>query len=154
RPTGRVAARTNGAQRGNCPASTELSHLDGSGGVPMRHHQSRLGWTIAIAVGALLLVACAAPAPAGSSGAVPPASQPASVAAPAAPSTSGSESAGSATVPAAQAEWERTLAAARQEGVVAVGVQPGQLFRDWFAQFENAYPGIKLEITGTDLAQF
>jgi iron(III) transport system substrate-binding protein len=119
----------------------------------MRHHLSRLGSTIATAVGALL-VACAAPAPAGPSSAVPPGSQPASVAAPLAASSSGSGSAGSATTPAAQAEWERTLADARQEGVVAVGVQPGQLFRDWFAQFENAYPGIKLEITGTDLAQF
>jgi iron(III) transport system substrate-binding protein len=47
-----------------------------------------------------------------------------------------------------QAEWERTLAAARQEGVLTVSILPGSLFRDWLAQFERKYPGIRLEVSG------
>jgi iron(III) transport system substrate-binding protein len=47
-----------------------------------------------------------------------------------------------------QTEWERTLAAARQEGVLAVSILPGSLFRDWLAQFERKYPGIRLEVSG------
>jgi iron(III) transport system substrate-binding protein len=46
------------------------------------------------------------------------------------------------------AEWEQTVAAARQEGVVALSMQPGAVFREWVAHFEQAYPGIQLEVSG------
>ena len=47
-----------------------------------------------------------------------------------------------------QLEWDRALAAARQEGVVVVDVPPGQLWRDWALTFETAHPGIKVDVSG------
>jgi ABC-type Fe3+ transport system substrate-binding protein len=87
----------------------------------------------------VLLGACAQPAT--SSSRAP--------AEPIAPADGGSQ-AGAAAAEAAQwqAEWERTLAAARQEETVVLGLQVGQSWRDWVAQFEKAYPGIRVEIAG------
>jgi ABC-type Fe3+ transport system substrate-binding protein len=85
-------------------------------------------------------VACAAPA-----AQAPRAAEPA----PAAAGPSGAASASAGTRPEWQAEWERTLAAARQEETVVLGLQVGQPWRDWVAQFEKAYPGIRVDVAGT-----
>jgi iron(III) transport system substrate-binding protein len=92
-----------------------------------------------LALLAVLVVACAPQASSGS-GSTAPAPAPASAPA-VAPAASGA-------VPEWQAEWDRTLAAARQEGTVALTMQPGALFRDWVTEFEQRYPGIKVEISG------
>jgi iron(III) transport system substrate-binding protein len=95
-----------------------------------------------------LLLACAPQA-------ANPSSNPSGGSQPAAAPAGGTGASSSAAAqPAWQAEWERTLAAARQEGVVAVSVTPGQLFRDWLMNFEKAYPGIRLELNSADNAQF
>jgi iron(III) transport system substrate-binding protein len=108
-------------------------------------------WVLGITA-ATLLAACAAPA-AGPSAITPRVAEPGS-----APQTagvpSGSASASGAARADWQAEWERTLAAARQEGTVTVTTNPGQLFRDWLAHFERAYPDIQLELTSMSNAQF
>jgi iron(III) transport system substrate-binding protein len=78
---------------------------------------------------ALLLAACG------------PAAAPA--AAPAAPAGSAA-SAGST----AGAEWDRVLAAAKQEGTVVLLVPPAALYREAVSAFERQYPEIKLEVTG------
>jgi iron(III) transport system substrate-binding protein len=73
-----------------------------------------------------------------------PAVRPAPSAAPAAPAASGVGAA-----PAWQAEWERTLAAARQEGTVVVYGPPGDLIRrNMLDGFRKAHPDISLEWSG------
>jgi iron(III) transport system substrate-binding protein len=47
-----------------------------------------------------------------------------------------------------QAEWEKTVAAAKQEGRVVVGGGPGEAFRRALTGFQDAFPDIKLEFTG------
>jgi ABC-type Fe3+ transport system substrate-binding protein len=58
--------------------------------------------------------------------------------------------------PAAKAEWDRVLAAAKSEGRVVVFGGPGQVYREAYMQFQKAYPDIQLELTqgqaGRDLA--
>jgi iron(III) transport system substrate-binding protein len=99
-----------------------------------------------VAIAAVTLIAgCAAPTPS-STGSRPADS--------AATSSSGPSGGTAAAQPAWQAEWERTLAAARQEGMVAVGVTPGGLFREWLSNFEKAYPGIRLELVSQDSPVF
>jgi iron(III) transport system substrate-binding protein len=50
---------------------------------------------------------------------------------------------------AAQAEWDRLVAAARQEGRVTLFGPPGDQVRNQLtAGFQGAYPGIALELTG------
>lgn len=41
--------------------------------------------------------------------------------------------------------WEKTLAAAKQEGKLVINIQPGQVFREWVTHFEKKYPEIRLE---------
>src|ERR671932_356630 len=80
----------------------------------------------------------------------PPASQGAAAqpAAPAGTSAASTASAGS------QAEWDRTMAAARQEGKLALSGPPGQLWRDALLTFERDYPEIKVEFTGQNSRDF
>jgi len=47
-----------------------------------------------------------------------------------------------------QAQWNQTLAAARQEGVVAVAGPPGERYRAAITAFEKAHPEIRLDLTG------
>jgi iron(III) transport system substrate-binding protein len=100
----------------------------------------------AVAAGALaiacLLAACA---PAGSPG---PAAAPTSRTTAAAPASS--PAVGSAW----QGEWERTVAAARREGLVVVAGAPGQLYRQAMSRFEQAYPDVKLEYVGVSGRDF
>jgi iron(III) transport system substrate-binding protein len=80
----------------------------------------------------LMLAGCApsaAPAPA------PKAAQPAAASEPVAK-------------PSQPSEWERTVAAAKQEGKVAVVVAPGDTYRNALLGFQKAYPDITLELTG------
>jgi iron(III) transport system substrate-binding protein len=89
---------------------------------------------------AMILMACGPTSPA-----VPAASQPAAQAA------LGSGSAPSAGGPAAagtdwQADWEKTLAAAKQEGTVAVIGPPGDSYRAALLAFQEQYPGIQVEL--------
>jgi iron(III) transport system substrate-binding protein len=87
----------------------------------------------------LLLVACAPAAPAG--GAAPAQSQ---------------TNAAAPVVPAWQVEWERTVAAARQEGTVVVyGPSGDRIRRAAIDGFTKAFPGISLEWSsgrGTEMA--
>jgi iron(III) transport system substrate-binding protein len=96
-------------------------------------------------LGILLLLALACgpgQAPTGGSSAPAPARAPA--AAPAAQSAPAG-----AAQPAWQAEWERVLAAARQEGSVVVNGPPGDIIRRKIVDgFRSAYPGISIEWTG------
>jgi iron(III) transport system substrate-binding protein len=62
-----------------------------------------------------------------------------------------------AAAPAAPApsEWDRTLAAARQEGKVSVAGPPGQTYRDALMEFQKAHPEIAVEysaLSGRDFA--
>jgi iron(III) transport system substrate-binding protein len=92
-------------------------------------------WSLLALLGTLAVLGACAPA------AQNPAAAPA--AAPAAPAAS------APAAPAWQAEWDRMLAAARQEGVVNVAGPPGDLNRDAYARaFEAAYPGIRAEYQG------
>jgi ABC-type Fe3+ transport system substrate-binding protein len=47
-----------------------------------------------------------------------------------------------------QRRWDQTLAAAREEGNLNLIIQTGDLYRKWAFEFEQAYLGIKLEVTG------
>jgi iron(III) transport system substrate-binding protein len=91
-----------------------------------------------------------APAPAApaaaQAGSPPVPSAEATAAGSAAPASSGQE--------AWQAEWERTLAAARQEGRVVVSGPPGESARQALTAFQAAYPDIQVEFTGVRGADF
>jgi iron(III) transport system substrate-binding protein len=100
---------------------------------------------------AAILLACgtppAPPAPAAGSEA----------AAPAAPSPAAAVQPAQATTPAKPdpAEWERVVAAAKQEGKVACGCPPIPVAREFLVrEFQGAYPEIKLEHTPGVLPQF
>ena len=102
---------------------------DGTGGVDRRRFLRLMG------LGSLgsVFVGCAAP----------PAAAPA--AAPAAVAPAGT---GAAPKAAWELEWERVLAAAKQEGAVAVVGPPGDDYRGALAAFEKAYPDIRLDYLG------
>jgi iron(III) transport system substrate-binding protein len=117
-------------------------------------------WLPALALGAVLC-ALAACGPATAAKPAAPASAPAApAAAPATPASSAATApaapaAASAPAPAAwQAEWDRVVAAARQEGRVVVFGPPGDLYRTALTAFEKAYPGIQLEYTGASGRDF
>jgi iron(III) transport system substrate-binding protein len=78
--------------------------------------------------------------PAGSAPAAPGGAPPAAPAA--APATSG------------QTEWDRTVAAAKQEGRVVVGGPPGEIYRQALTAFQQAYPEIRVEYTGASGRDF
>src|SRR5438105_9100351 len=95
-------------------------------------------------VGLALLAACAAPgAPAAA-----PRSETPLAAAPASPAASAS--AGGDW----RAEWDRTLAAAKQEGRVVVMGPPGDGMRSALTAFQSAYPDIRLEYSGSLQQEF
>src|SRR5262245_53383818 len=91
---------------------------------------------IAALAGGLLLTACgpaASPAPA-SAPAAPPAAQPAAPAAPAAAPAS------TASAGDWRAEWDKTVAAARQEGKIAIAGPAIPAAREAVLTFQKAYP--------------
>jgi ABC-type Fe3+ transport system substrate-binding protein len=84
-------------------------------------------------------------------GACAPAARPAAApsAPPAAPGAAGaSEGAG------APSDWDKTVAAAKQEGQLTLSGPPGQLWRDALVAFEKDYPGIRVEFTGQNSRDF
>jgi iron(III) transport system substrate-binding protein len=89
-----------------------------------------------LAVGLLWLTACTAPAPGTT---------------PRPPDAAPSLAAGAAR-PAWEAEWERTVAAAKQEGALAVIGTPQPPVRAATMRFQEAYPEIKVEYVGLDWA--
>src|SRR5436309_1262094 len=104
-----------------------------------------------------VLALCVACAPAGA-----PASR---SAAPAAPDAGQSASSPAASAPASaapaaagqeawRAEWERVVAAAKQEGHVVVTGPPGESARQALTAFQQAYPEIQLEYSGQRGADF
>jgi iron(III) transport system substrate-binding protein len=93
------------------------------------------GWALLLC---LIALACAPSQAPASPAAKPATSSP--------PSIGGS---GGPSSPAAPAEWDRTLAAARQEGSVVVLGPPGDLIRKNVSEsFRRAFPDITLEWTG------
>src|SRR5438128_421687 len=105
-----------------------------------------------------VLAVCVACAPAGASPSRAPApSAPAAAPAASAPAASAPASA-AAPVAAGQdawrAEWERTLAAAKQEGRVVVTGPPGESSRQALTAFQQTYPEIQVEFVGQRGADF
>jgi iron(III) transport system substrate-binding protein len=110
---------------------------------PARCPRLATAWLRVAALGAIVLalVACApAPAAKPTTGASAPLAAPAAMGAPA--------------QAAWQAEWDKVVAAARQEGRVVVVGPPGDLYRTALTAFEKAYPGIQLEYTGASGRDF
>jgi iron(III) transport system substrate-binding protein len=63
--------------------------------------------------------------------------------------------AGPASGPTEQAgEWERVVAAARQEGKVTVGMPLGEAYRRALPAFQQAYPGIEPDLIGIHTRDF
>jgi iron(III) transport system substrate-binding protein len=48
----------------------------------------------------------------------------------------------------AQSEWDRIVAAAKQEGTIVVGGPPGEIYREGLAAFQQRYPEIRVEYSG------
>jgi iron(III) transport system substrate-binding protein len=97
-----------------------------------------------------LLAACAAPGPASPTSAPKAAAPP--TAAPAAPTSGAAAPAVAPAQPVAgskdsTAAWDELVAAAKKEGKVAVNTFPGAGYRQALTQFEEKYPGIKVEQT-------
>jgi iron(III) transport system substrate-binding protein len=107
---------------------------------------------MAALVGCALLAACASAAPARSTAPTAALTAPISPPAtrPAGEGLSAERAAASTVAPPAdwQAQWDRLVAAARQEGRLALSIQTGDLFRNWAREFERAYPEVQLELTG------
>src|SRR5438046_10249491 len=107
------------------------------------------GYRALVAVALLLAAACQAPgAPTGSApaGSAPAASGAGAAARSAAPDT---VSAGG------QSEWERVVAAARQEGKVVAVIPPGPQYEPTIREtFGKAFPGIEVEMTSLLGGQF
>jgi ABC-type glycerol-3-phosphate transport system substrate-binding protein len=53
-----------------------------------------------------------------------------------------------------EAEWSRTLAAAKQEGAVTIAGPAVQTLRDVILKFQEAYPEIRIQYTGLGAADF
>lgn len=53
-----------------------------------------------------------------------------------------------------KSEWERTLAAARQEGVVVVSASSSELLRQALTEFERDYPGMKVQYESGNARSF
>src|SRR5687768_11378457 len=101
-------------------------------------------------LGVLLLVGSACgptPAAAPSKPAAAPSGAGAAPAGGGAPGSASGTTAGTAASNA-PAGWEQTVAAAKQEGKLALSGPPGQLWRDALVAFEKDYPEIKVEFTG------
>src|SRR5687767_1685543 len=78
-----------------------------------------------------------------------PAAAPKAPAAPVGPagSAGGSAAPSAGSAPSA---WDRTLAAARQEGRVVVLGPPGEIYRAAISAFQQAYPDVQLDFTGVN----
>jgi iron(III) transport system substrate-binding protein len=112
-------------------------------------------WRTVVLSVALLLAACgptAAPAPA--SGGAPAAAPAKPAAAPAQPAAAPPAASGGAAQDTSAAEWDRTLAAAKQEGKVHVAGAPGAGYREAMRDFEARYPDVTLEYQGISPAEF
>jgi len=53
-----------------------------------------------------------------------------------------------------QAEWDRTVGAARREGQLVVSVGQGELYRQFATEFQKKYPDITLQVTPTNANAF
>jgi iron(III) transport system substrate-binding protein len=78
------------------------------------------------------------------------AGQPSGAPPPAKPAPAGQAPAASAP----SAEWDALVAAARQEGRLAVSIPPGQLWRQAIGSFEQDFPGIQIELSGANSRDF
>jgi iron(III) transport system substrate-binding protein len=109
------------------------------------------------ALGALLTL-CVACAPAGAPAGRAPAPAAPSAAQTGAPPATAAPASAAAPTPSGQAawqaEWDRTVAAAKQEGRVVVTGPPGESARQALTAFQQAYPDIQLEYSGQRGADF
>jgi ABC-type Fe3+ transport system substrate-binding protein len=130
---------------------------------PRANGPSSMATMVAAFVAAVLLLAvgCGPSGSAGSGAASAPAGR--SAAAPTAGAAPGGGSAAapataSAAAPARAAweqEWERVVAAARQEGKVVLGIPPGPQYEPAIREaFGKALPGIEVEMVNLHAAQF
>src|SRR4051812_32268846 len=105
------------------------------------------------ALGAVLaiLVACG-PSAAPAAQTAPAASQPAAAPAAAKPATAAAPATGGQE--SWQAEWDRVVAAAKQEGKVVVNGPPGDAARQALISFQQTYPEIQVEFIGARGADF
>jgi iron(III) transport system substrate-binding protein len=94
----------------------------------------------------LILAAACAPAPAAPTGEPAQAARSGSATAPA--------SSGAAAPAGQPAGWDQTVAAAKQDGKLALSGPPGSLWRDALLTFEKDYPEIKVEFTGMNSRDF
>src|SRR5437773_1807542 len=53
-----------------------------------------------------------------------------------------------------ETQWDRVVAAAEREGVVAVATAPGDAYRQASAAFAQAFPRIRLEVNGASGREF
>lgn len=53
-----------------------------------------------------------------------------------------------------KSEWDKTVAAAKQEGKVVVAGGPGEMYRKASMPFQTAYPDIQLEFAGMQAPEF
>ncbi|MEK7216927.1 MAG: twin-arginine translocation signal domain-containing protein, partial [Chloroflexota bacterium] len=70
---------------------------------------------------------------------------PAAVAPPPAPAPPAQNAPAGQTPPAWQQEWDKLVAAAKQEGKISVITRPGASYRKFLRSFEEAFPGIIAE---------
>ena len=96
----------------------------------------------------ILLLVLAACGPSGATSQPPPQAPGAATGAVTKPAATASASGDTAATPDWQAQWDRTLEAAKQEGTVAVAGPPGERYRTAITAFEKAYPGIRVDLTG------
>lgn len=108
-----------------------------------------------LALGALLVGACAPTATAPAATAAP--AKPAAGAATTAPAAAKAQASPAAGAPAAkdgwQAEWDKTVAAAKNEKLVMM-THPGTDYQKLVASFQKAYPDIPVEHTGARPSDF
>ena len=77
-----------------------------------------------------------------------PTRAPGATSAPATAPSAPSASAAAASIPAWQAEWDRAVAVAKQEGKVVLFGPPGAANREAMLSFQKTYPEVQVELTG------
>src|SRR5262249_45914374 len=106
------------------------------------------GWRVWLVVGLAAALGCAAPASRGAGSAQPDA-------APAAPGASAPAPGAGSPKAAWEQEWDRAIAAARQEGKLTIAIPPGPQYEPAIREsFGKVVPGVELEMVSVLGGQF